>query len=117
MGDIMNRSSAFRAVVIAAIVAMSLGTFEQRAHAATTNVPCDPTGAALLAAVNAAAPGDTLILASGCVYSFAASSNATEGPSALVVNKALTVIGNDATIERASGAPAFRIIRVASPGD
>jgi hypothetical protein len=97
---------ATRAVVtVGGTALMALGVAVPQAEAAQTFVPC--LAPALGTAITAATPGDTLFLAPGCVYSLT---------SALpVINKAITIRGNGATITRASGA--FRILEVGTTGD
>ena len=69
--------------------------------AAVIPVPCSV--AALRAAITTAAPGDTLNLAAGCIYTITDVDNTPfDGPNGLpVIDKALIVQGNGATIERA----------------
>ncbi len=94
---------AARAVAIAAMSAAGLG-FTQVAHAATavTNVPCN--AAALAADMSSASSGETLNLASRCVYQLTAGLP--------VVNIDLIIAGHGATLERsdARGVPAFTIL-------
>ncbi|MEU8517664.1 hypothetical protein AB0C76_39725 [Kitasatospora sp. NPDC048722] len=83
-----------------------------------TFVPCGPNaGANLQAAVTAAASGDTLRLAQGCVYGIATPDPASPD-SALYVDKTLTILGNGATIERSPSANSdFRVFRIDDPGN
>ncbi|MGW4113369.1 hypothetical protein ACWEFJ_21080 [Actinosynnema sp. NPDC004786] len=81
------------------------------AHAADTDVPCDP--AALVAAVAAASAStapDTLSLAPGCVYTLTAPAVPGGHEGLPTIRGTLTVRGNGATIARAQDAPRFRLI-------
>lgn len=69
---------------------------------------------ALVTAIQDAESGDTLTLNSGCTYSH----DTSLSPNALpTINATLTIDGNGATIERSSGAPAFRLLHVGTSGD
>ncbi len=95
-------------------------------HAANPpiNVPCSGTGggvAGLVAAVNTAnnevvnPGGDTIILASACVYTLTNVDNWWYGPNALpAIASAITIEGNGATITRSAvvGTAAFRFFYV-----
>ncbi|MFJ3235813.1 right-handed parallel beta-helix repeat-containing protein, partial [Streptomyces sp. NPDC086787] len=74
--------------------------------AAITPVGCTPdpvaAGTLLKNAVTAASPGDTLSLASYCVYGYD-DSNKTDATNALVIDKDLTVTGNHASLKRTDG--------------
>jgi hypothetical protein len=86
------------------------------AEAAVT-VPC--SAASLISAISTAntTPADAaLSLTSGCVYSFSAADNSTDGGNALpVITGSVSITGNGATITR-SGSTAFRLFDVASGG-
>jgi predicted outer membrane repeat protein len=95
---------AARAVAIGAMAAAGLG-FTQVAHAAAaavTDVPCK--AAALAADMSSASSGETLNLASRCVYQL------TAGLPVVTID--LVIAGNGATLERsyARGVPAFTIL-------
>lgn len=77
------------------------------AHAIVTIVPC--SGAALVAAINTAAPGATLNLTPGCTYVL----NNSTGPLP-PINTPLTIHGRNSTIQRASGSSPFRLFTVNS---
>jgi hypothetical protein len=87
------------------------------AAAAAVAVPC--SASALISAIATAntTPADaSLSLTSGCVYSFTAANNATDGGNALpVITGSVTITGNGATITR-SASTAFRLFDVASAG-
>jgi hypothetical protein len=87
-----------------AAAALSLASIRPAA-AATVTVACGDV-AGLKAAITAAAPGDTISLAAGCSYPLVAADNASgSGANGLpVINKALTIEGNNATISRAAAA-------------
>ncbi|GDY29739.1 hypothetical protein [Gandjariella thermophila] len=104
------------AVTTAAVLAV-LVTVPAADRVTVTEVPCDPTGAALRVAVNAARSGDTLVLAAGCVYSIAAPDH-NRDTALPVIAKTLTILGNGATVQRDPAARAhFRIFKVVAPGD
>lgn len=86
---------------------LSLIAVPAPAQAATISVPCNVM--ALINAVNAATPGDTISLAPGCTYTL---DNAHPGP--LVVDRPLTILGNGSTIQRDPSAVAFRIFTINS---
>jgi hypothetical protein len=87
------------------------------AAAAAVAVPC--SASALISAIstaNTTPADDSLSLTSGCVYSFTAANNATDGGNALpVITGSVSITGNGATITR-SGSTAFRLFDVASAG-
>ncbi|MFZ5923393.1 MAG: choice-of-anchor Q domain-containing protein [Chloroflexota bacterium] len=73
--------------------------------------------AALVAALNAAnanGEADTLTLADNCVYTLTAIDNGDNGLPQ--VTSQITLDGNGSTIQRGSGAPAFRIFQVGDAG-
>jgi hypothetical protein len=82
-------------------------------------VQCTTTD--LTAKINAAAPGDALNLAPGCLYTYSAPDNVVTNPdNALpVITKALTIYGNGSIIQRnpAMSTPKFRIFQINSPGN
>lgn len=108
------RGACLRGVTAVASVVAGLVAIPATAHAATTHVPCDPT--ALKNAITAASPGDTLVLAHKCVYSYATPES---GSDALpVITKKLTIEGRGATIQRdPTTAAQFRIFEIAAPGN
>ncbi|MFO0575790.1 MAG: hypothetical protein U1A78_17475 [Polyangia bacterium] len=78
------------------------------------DVPCDPAmlRAVLTEAGTSGAP-TTLQLAMGCTYSLTAPDNFWYGPNGLPpVQGAVTIAGRGAVIERATGAPPFRLFFV-----
>jgi len=82
-------------------------------------VACNQT--ALVAAVNAAnaAGGGTVTLTAGCTYTLTAGNgnDGVNGPDGLpIITTPITFSGNADVITRASTAPAFRIVQVASSG-
>lgn len=94
--------------------ACDIGAVETRTVAVACDVP------SLISTINTAASGETLSLASGCVYELTAVDNATIDPTGLpVIDKVLTIEGNGATIERdsAGGTPIFRIFTIDTLGD
>jgi hypothetical protein len=106
------------AVIAAAILAVGgmvagLVAVAGSAAGSTVTVPCTsvPTtdGAALLAAVNAHASGDTVVLAAGCTYTLDTAGFNSFGDT-------LTLQGNGATINRSSGNN-FRFFDLSSGGN
>jgi predicted outer membrane repeat protein len=87
------------------------------AAAAAVAVPCSATSLiSAISAANTTPADDSLSLASGCVYSFAAANNTTDDGNALpVITGSVSIAGNGATITR-SGTAAFRFFDVASTG-
>lgn len=81
-------------------------------------VPCDTS--ALIAAINAvnAAGGGTITLTSACDYVLTEpASTGASGPNGLpIITAAVTIIGDGTQISRASDAPRFRILEVATSG-
>lgn len=73
----------------------------------------------LTSAIKYAPAGGTVSLAHACTYSLTAVDNSdSDGPNGLpLINKTLTLEGNHATITRAAGAPAFRILKVGTGGN
>ncbi|TVT33934.1 hypothetical protein FNH05_26890 [Amycolatopsis rhizosphaerae] len=102
----MRRIWMAKAMSVAAFTT-GMATVPATAHAATIAVPCD--SAALISAIVTSAPGGTLVLAPGCTYTL---DNST-GPIP-VIDKPLTIHGNDSTISRDPGSAAFRILSVNS---
>lgn len=104
--------------LLAALVAMAALVFPAAvaAHAANTTVTCTGNtvndGDSLVAAIAAAATGDTITLDSYCLYTL--TTGYLGGGSGLppIIGKSLTIVGNNATIERQTGAPNFRILQV-----
>jgi hypothetical protein len=104
-------------LVFAGVVALASGLAPESTLAATANVGCgDVPG--LKAAITGAAADDTISLAAGCTYTLTAADNtdAAFGDNGLpLINKELTIEGNNATITRATGqTPNFRIFDVAA---
>ncbi|MFJ9347113.1 hypothetical protein [Streptomyces sp. NPDC101237] len=106
--------------VAAAVVASATGVTGGPAVAAAgggddgSQVPCSTT--ALITAVVAASPGDTLSLSSACTYHL--TSPYTSGEGLPTITDKLTVRGNGATIVRdGNGTAAFRIFHVGSGGN
>jgi hypothetical protein len=102
----------FAGLVLVAAIVVSVAA-PRTAAAATISVACGDV-AGLKAAINAAAPGDTISLAGGgCNYAIAAADNSSaSGANGLpLINKALTIEGNKATISRAS-ASQFRFFEM-----
>lgn len=113
-GSLRTPTRLLVAATAGAMLALgTLSTAVGPASAATT-VPCTGNttadGAALLAAVNAHADGDTISLAAGCTYELDTTGFDTLGD-------ALTIEGNGATITRSTGAPDFGFFDVESGGD
>jgi predicted outer membrane repeat protein len=103
-------------LVFAGVVALALALAPESTLAATADVGCgDVPG--LKAAITTAAAGDTISLGAGCTYTLTAADNtdAAFGDNGLpLINKELTIEGNNATITRAAGpTPNFRIFDVA----
>jgi predicted outer membrane repeat protein len=89
----------------------------------TPSVDCTATVAAgdasgLVNAINAAngngSSTDTICLAAGSTYTFSTASSGIALPS---VTTPITIVGNDAIIERGGSAPQFRLFSVASNGN
>jgi predicted outer membrane repeat protein len=103
--------------VIAAGAAVGGTVALSGAAAAAVAVPC--SSSSLISAIstaNTTPADDSLSLTSGCVYSFTAADNATDGGNALpVITGSVSIAGNGATITR-SGSTAFRLFDVASAG-
>lgn len=70
----------------------------------------------MVAAINSAngSGGGTITLAGGCTYTLVAPTTRANGLP--VITATVTIQGNGATITRASSAPSFRILGVASGG-
>ena len=104
--------------------ALALGTTSlflapASAQVRPSSVACNQT--ALVAAVNAAnaAGGGTVTLTPGCTYTLTGSNgnDLLNGPDGLpIITTPITFSGNANVITRASTAPAFRIVQVASTG-
>jgi hypothetical protein len=84
------------------------------AHAATTNVPCDPT--ALNTTITNASSGSILVLAPGCTYTYTDLSKANANDALPPIAKTLTIVGNGAVIQRSPTAADFRIVEIDSGG-
>lgn len=115
----MNRSLAIilRALVIAFLVGISSFTASPT-NASTINVGCDVNE--LINAINTAngnPDADILELSAGCEYTLTNVDNtdATLGSNGLpIITTDITINGNNATIERDSAAPNFRLIQINS---
>ncbi|MFJ3233633.1 hypothetical protein [Streptomyces sp. NPDC086787] len=83
------------------------------AVASTINVPCSTV--ALIAAMLSAGPGDVLNLSPACLYSVTSAFSGEDGLPP-VTNPDLTIHGNAAVIERATGSAGFRLFDIASGG-
>jgi len=83
------------------------------------NVPCNvPKLIAALNAANATSEPDTINLAEGCTYTLTTVDHDFDGPTGLpAVTSEITIEGNNATIERSSSAPNFRILHLADEGN
>ena len=103
-------------IIVAGTAAGGIVALGAPAEAAVT-VPC--SASSLISAISTAntTPADAaLSLTSGCVYSFSAAGNSTDGGNALpVITGSVSITGNGATITR-SGSTAFRLFDVASGG-
>src|SRR5262249_9515743 len=67
---------------------------------------------------SASTGADTLVLEPNSVHTLTAVNNTTYDPTALpVVSSEITIEGNGSTIQRASGAPHFRLLAVNATGD
>lgn len=100
----LTRTTA-RIAVAAAVATAGLGAAgPARAASEVADVPC--SAAALINSMNSASSGQTLSLASGCVYRLTAGLP--------VVSEDLVITGNGATLERSllPGTPAFTILEV-----
>ncbi|GDY33413.1 hypothetical protein GTS_50460 [Gandjariella thermophila] len=96
-------------------VVAGLVSLPATANAAVTTVTCN--GTALQTAITNANPGDILVLAPGCHYSYSTPFDATDDALPPIA-KTLTIVGNGATIERSAMAAAnFRIFEIDLPGD
>lgn len=107
-------ATAIVAGLLAGLPAMAAAQAAPTLPAAITPVPCST--ASLISAINSAASGDTLVLASNCTYGISAPSvpsSSSEGAVGLpIINKVLTMVGGtNTTITRTSGT--FRILEVA----
>ena len=108
-------------------IALLLALGQAPALAAVINVDgtaCTLVDAITSANADAAAGGcpagngaDTIVLPTGSTQSLTSVDNTTLGPTGLpVVSSTVTIRGRDSTIRRASSAPEFRILAVASSG-
>ena len=101
----------------ALLTALVLLVASQAGQAANTAVGCDPN--ALIAAItvaNSTPEADELQLSKGCVYTLTARNNSFLRFNGLpTITSPVTIIGNGATIQRAPGAPSFRIVAVTPP--
>jgi predicted outer membrane repeat protein len=115
----------FAMTLAAALVAAVLLTQSPHARAATLAPICvEGAGnvAELIAAIdnaNANSQDDTIVLTAGCAYNLTDPDNSTDGTNGLPSilsdrGHTLTIVGNGATIRRASSAPEFRIFHVAA---
>jgi len=103
------RTSALRKMMMGSVstcvlLAVGLGSAQAAVAAPAVTVPCRVS--ALVAAMGSASAGDTLSLASGCVY------HLVQQPP--IVSQDLTIDGNGSTLERSydPGTPAFAILTV-----
>jgi len=121
-------SQVARCLLAAALsVALLALALPPAAHAATFDLTGDCPGgvgdvAALISAINDAngnGEADTIVLASGCVYTLTAVDNGSgDNANGLpVITSELAIDGNGATIQRDNGAPDFRILRVGGSGN
>ncbi|MDM8526641.1 FG-GAP-like repeat-containing protein [Anaerolineales bacterium HSG24] len=87
-------------------------------QAETITVSCD--AAELITAINTAnnnGEADIINLNNDCIYSLTTPDNNTDGPNGLpVINSAMTIEGNGATIQR-DGATNFRLLLITSTGN
>ncbi|HEY5316743.1 MAG TPA: choice-of-anchor Q domain-containing protein [Solirubrobacteraceae bacterium] len=123
--------SRFQAVIVlvaAFSLAIALGTGAVASAAAVSvTVPCSGANSgaagldAAIVSADASTAGGTITLTAGCDYSFstayanAASQDLADwyGPSALpAIAAPITIVGNGATISRATGSPNFRLFFV-----
>jgi hypothetical protein len=98
-------------------VCLSLfGVVVTQVSAAT--VGCDPTAlVTALAAVSGTGKSGTVTLTAGCTYSMTVVNNTQDGPNAFPdILGNVMVVGNGATITRATTAPAFRFFMVDDGG-
>ena len=109
----------FRIAMAGAIMAAAAGGIVALSGAADAAVAVPCSASSLISAIsiaNTTPADDSLSLASGCVYSFAAANNTTDDGNALpVITGSVSIAGNGATITR-SGSAAFRLLDVASTG-
>ncbi|MCF6468853.1 hypothetical protein FAF44_10690 [Nonomuraea sp. MG754425] len=103
----MDKTRIYQAIGGGVLSAAAFVAGIPAAHAIVTIVPC--SGAALVAAINTAAPGATLNLTPGCTYVL----NNSTGPLP-PINTPLTIHGRNSTIQRASGSSPFRLFTVNS---
>jgi hypothetical protein len=97
-------------------IPMGAGLFASPASATTTAVGCATSS--LIADINAAASGDTLVLSAACTYTLTTANNTSLGDSGLpVISNTLTINGNGATITRSSAAADFDIVNVDNTGN
>jgi predicted outer membrane repeat protein len=97
---------AVSGVATCGLVVIGLGTAQAAVAGSVVTVPCKVS--ALVAAVGDAGAGDTVSLASGCVYHLTAALP--------TVSEDLTIDGNGAMVERSydPGTPAFTILTITS---
>ena len=103
-------------IIVAGTAAGGIVTLGAPAEAAVT-VPCSASSlVSAISTANTTPAAAALSLTSGCVYSFSAANNSTDGGNALpVITGSVSITGNGATITR-SGSAAFRLFDVASGG-
>ena len=81
-----------------------------------TVVPCDPL--VLKNAIATAASGATLSLTAGCVYDYTDATKAVSDSALPHITKALTIVGNGATIQRDPiSFTQFRVMSIDAPGN
>ncbi|MFF4901111.1 hypothetical protein [Streptomyces sp. NPDC001068] len=101
------------AAVAAVVASVTAGPASAAGQDDGTRVPCSST--ALITAIVAASPGETLSLSSACTYHL--TSPFSSGDGLPPIDEKLTILGNGATIVRdGSGTAAFRIFHVKDDG-
>jgi hypothetical protein len=109
------RTTRLWGLAAVALIVSALLAIPTIARAATTSVPCDPV--ALQTAITAASPGDRLLLASGCVYTYTDANKASADTALPDIAKILAIVGNGAILQRDPAATtSFRILKIDPSG-
>src|ERR1700691_6298022 len=104
--------TAAKTAAVGGVAALGLGALQAAALAGPSNVvrvPCDP--ATLVTVITDATAGETVSLASGCVYNLSAALPE--------ITIQLTITGHNSALQRsyATAIPAFTILRVSATGN
>lgn len=104
-------------LLLLGLISISSTEFTQ---AADFSVACNDISALLGAinSANASEGSDVISLAPDCTYTLTAADNNSDGPNGLPsITGTTTLIGNNTIIERAGGAPDFRIFHLSATGN